>query len=338
MKTSTRIALVLSVLAGASASAWDANGHRAIALRALDALPSDAPSFLREADTRAMIASQACEPDRWRVTTLPELMHLNNPDHYINIEVLSKAGLSLEGLPRLRTEYTDLMATARVQHPEAFEPRDDAKDPGRARMTAGQLPYAIVENFAKLQVQFKTLRMLESLNEPVRKPQVDQVRSQILVTMGLLAHFVADGAQPLHTTIHHHGWVGDNPHGYTARYSFHAEIDGGVLDRHALNYDAIKAVPLSDAAADAANPSVGVRAFLGRSFGKVEPLYALEHDGKLLGDEGKAFIVGCLTDGAAELSALYAAAWATSAPTDEDIRKFVFYDKYEGANPAPGAK
>ncbi len=321
--------------------AWDAAGHRTITLLALDGLPADAPAFLREAQTRAMVASQACEPDRWRTVTIPELTHINNPDHYINLETLTKVGLSLDSLPRLRIEYTDLMAVARAEHPDAFEPRNDKKDPGRASMTAGTLPYAIVENYAKLQGAFKTLRILETLNEPVRAAQVAQARANIIATMGVLSHFVGDAAQPLHTTIHHHGWVGDNPNHYTTRYNFHAEIDGGMIERHGLTYDALKPGELFNVSIDAANPARDVRAYLARSFGRVEPLYALESNHRLLEEEGKTFIAERLQDASSMLASLYGAAWTSSAPTDEEVRKFVFYDKLEGAGagvvPAPAA-
>ena len=56
---------------------------------------------------------------------------------------------------------------------------------------------------------------------PVRKAwyKRDLVRreAQILQTIGDLSHFVGDGAQPLHVTVHYNGW-GEypNPKGYTS--------------------------------------------------------------------------------------------------------------------------
>jgi len=325
-----------ALLAGSSfVYAWDAAGHRTITLLALDGLPADAPAFLREANTRMMVASQACEPDRWRAVTIPELTHINNPDHYINLETLTKVGLDFATLPRLRIEYTDLMAVARASHPEAFEALNAKKDPGRANMTAGTLPYAIVENYAKLQGAFKTLRVLETLDEPVRASQIAQAQANIVAIMGVLSHFVGDAAQPLHTTIHHHGWVGDNPNQYTTRYSFHAEIDGGVLERHTLNYNTLKPGELFNVHVDAANPAADVRTYIDRSFSRVEPLYKLEVEKKLLGEEGKTFIAERLHDASSTLAALYSAAWTSSEPSAEEVRKFVFYDKFDGAATIP---
>jgi len=44
-----------------------------------------------------------------------------------------------------------------------------------------------------------------------------------------MGHFVGDGAQPLHTTKHYNGWVGENPKGFTTQTTFHAWIDGGYF-------------------------------------------------------------------------------------------------------------
>jgi len=49
--------------------------------------------------------------------------------------------------------------------------------------------------------------------------------------MDVMGHFVGDGAQPLHVTKHHHGWVGDNPKGYATNTTFHAWIDGGFFKK-----------------------------------------------------------------------------------------------------------
>jgi len=55
--------------------------------------------------------------------------------------------------------------------------------------------------------------------------------------MGVMGHFVGDGAQPLHTTIPHNGWVGANPKGYTTARTFHAWIDGGFIRTAGLKLD-----------------------------------------------------------------------------------------------------
>lgn len=321
-------AAALSLFAGATLG-WDAAGHRAITLLALDGLSPEAPAFLREESTRKMIASQACEPDRWRAVSTPALTHVSNPDHYIDAEDLPNAGLALATLPELRYDYVAAIVRSRAAEHAAAAPPEDAKDAAHVHLTPGTLPYAIVEDYAKLQAAFKTLRILEKLNDPARAFQVDQCRANVVCAMGVLSHFVGDAAQPLHTTRHHHGWVGENPNDYTRRYSFHAEIDGGVLEFHALRYDTLKPAAHFDAALDAKDPMPGVKTYIDRSFHRVEPLYALDKSGGLLKDEGKTFVTERLTDASAVLAALYNAAWQSAAPTDEDVRNFVKFDKFD---------
>lgn len=324
-------AAALAAVTGA-ALAWDAAGHRAITLMALDGLGAGAPAFLREDATRRMIASQSCEPDRWRSVPAPALTHVNNPDHYIDLDDLPAEGLAVSSLPGLRYEYVVAVARARAAaHPDAAP---DPKDASRVYMTPGTLPYAITENYAKLQAAFKTLRILEKLGEPARAFQVEQCRANVRCAMGVLSHFVADAAQPLHTTRHHHGWVGDNPSGYTTRYSFHAEIDGGVLEFHGLRYDTLRGAERFDAPVDARDPMPAVKAYIARSFERVEPLYAMDKAGTLLKDEGKAFVVERLADAGAMLAALYNAAWESAEPTDDEVRGFVRFDKLEADGPA----
>lgn len=320
--------LATAAIFTSTAVAWDAPGHRTITLLALDALSPDTPDFLREAKTRTMIASQSCEPDRWRASTNPTMAHINSPDHYINIEPLENAGLKVADLPPLRYEYIARLALLREKDPTKFEKVDPAKDPGLTRVWPGFLPYAITENYARLQISFKTLRMMESLNDDSRADQIAQERANIVYHMGVLSHFVGDAAQPLHTTKHHHGWSGDNPLGYTTRYSFHAEIDGGVLERHTLNYESLKSAPCRERTVNPADPFEDAQSHIRRAFEQVEPLYALDKSGKLLADEGRAFITERLTDGAATLAALYDAAWASSQPTDAESRAFIKYDKW----------
>jgi hypothetical protein len=54
-------------------------------------------------------------------------------------------------------------------------------------------------------------------------------QANILYVMGVMGHFVGDLAQPLHTTKHFNGWVGENPKGYTAARGLHSWVDGGII-------------------------------------------------------------------------------------------------------------
>ena len=349
------IAAIFFAAALAPASiAWDAAGHATITLLALDRFKSTkgAPAWVNEPTARDMIAWQSGEPDRWRGTRAPTLKHENDPDHYLDLEDLTPYGLTLRTVPILRNEFVKVLASARAKDPTKFEPINPAMDGAKSLEYPGFLPHAIMEHQGKLQSAMNTLRILEGLADAGtdrRKGQIEQAKSNIRVEMGLLSHFVGDAAQPLHTTQHHHGWVGENPKGYTTERTIHSYIDGTILTIHHLTHETLRARRASkgetpqptDQPSDhtktppdqvaprvtnAESPWSDVLAHIERSFAKVEPLYELKKSGELEKDAGKAFIAERLNDAGAMLGDLYAAAWAASEPTPKQIED---YQKYE---------
>jgi hypothetical protein len=146
--------------------------------------------------------------------------------------------------------------------------------------------------------------------------------------MGVMGHYVGDGAQPLHTTRHHNGWVGDNPRGFTTWNKFHSWIDGGFLRQTGgLSFEkmvtGVKPARLLDTRADPGerDPIFSEAiAYLLAQFAQVEPLYELEKTGKLKAEgtqtvEGRAFLENQMLKGAHMLSSLWYTAWR-DAPRD----------------------
>ncbi len=335
-------ALCLSAAVAAPALGWSAHGHRTITYLALDGLPADAPAWLRESPYRQRIADEANQPDRWRGTRLPALSHVNNPDHYIDLEKLPQFGLTLESVPHLRNQYVAAMAVAKHTHPERVAPYDSKADASGESEYPGFLPYAIAEHYAKLRASFNDLRILETLADPARADQLEIARLNVVYHLGMLSHFVGDAAQPLHTTSHHHGWVGDNPNGYSTDKRIHAYIDGDVVDVHHLGYDSLRPSLTFGVSVDRNDPWADMVVYINRSHDHVEPLYRLEKQGLLPQEEGRAFITERLIDAAVTLAAMYSAAWTSSEPTEQEISAWVRYSNLKPTTPpkataAPGA-
>lgn len=332
--------LVLAASTGSLAFAWDAPGHRAITRIGIEQfrekVTDSGAGWMAEEDWSIQIADLATMPDRWRNIKSPFLAHLNNPDHYLDVEDLTELGLSLQTIEPLRHEFAAQLRLARDAHPGVGRQPNPKFDTAKTDAYPGFLPQAICENYAKLQSNFKTLRVLEKLNDPARKNEVQAVRMAVAMAMGSLSHFVGDCAQPLHTTRHHHGWVGENPNDYTTKKEIHAQIDAETLRKHNLGEDAIRAriksSPPDVDAPDPVNPWPAVIAHIERSHAQVEPLYQLEKSGDLWKAPGAAFISERLADGANFLGELYIAAWESSAPSDDDVAIFV---KYDGFTPPP---
>ena len=175
------------------------------------------------------IAFLAGEPDRWK--NLPDLplRHENNPDHYLDLEQLGWAGLDLDALSPLRYEFVVQFAAGRAAHPDRFPPIDPEKNADHVREWPGFLPWTITEYFDRLKSAFSYLNAYEQGGGTVA--EIANAQENIVYLMGVMGHFVGDGAQPLHDTVQHNGWVGANPSAYTLDPKFHAWIDGGFIAR-----------------------------------------------------------------------------------------------------------
>lgn len=317
-----------------SAGAWDYEGHHAINELALGSLPADFPAFALTPEARSRIAYLAGEPDRWRnemnlrAGTGVALGHVNGPDHYLDLEDVYLYGLTPTNLPPLRYDFVADIAQARAAHPEKFPVIDPARDTDHTRELSGFLPWSITENYEKLQSGFSTLAALEKFGGT--PDEVANARQNILYVMGVMGHYVGDASQPLHTTMHFNGWVGENTNHYTTEHTFHQLIDGGFfrktggIDVPKLSAKMQPAGKIS-AAADPNGIFHTAIDFVVANNQLVEPLYKLEKDGKLseqgeAGAEGRAFLEGQLVKGGQLLGNLWLTAWKT-APEDTYLEK-----------------
>jgi hypothetical protein len=82
---------------------------------------------------------------------------------------------------------------------------------------AGELDRIIVELTERLTLTFAELR---------RRPDDPDLQAASRLIAGWLAHFAADLAQPLHTSIHHDGWA--LPDGSSPHAGIHATVDALV--------------------------------------------------------------------------------------------------------------
>jgi hypothetical protein len=316
------------------AAAWDYEGHHAVNELALAALPTNFPAFALAPATRVRVEYLAGEADRWRNETNPRngtglaLGHASGPDHYLDLEDLKLYGLTPATLPPLRYDFVADIVKAREAHPEKFPPIDPAKDSDHTRELSGFLPWAITENYEKLQSGFATLAALEKAGGTAA--EIENAKENIVYVMGVMGHFVGDASQPLHTTMYHHGWTtNDNPNHYSTSYGFHSWIDGGFFKKTG-GIDAAKLsakVHPAEKIPAASDPNGVFQTsvnFIVDANQLVEPLYKLEKDGKLNAEgdnsEGRAFLEGQLVKSGQLLGDLWFTAWAT-APEDTYLER-----------------
>jgi len=304
MKAQLLAAIAALCILPAQAHAWGAMGHRMVGEAAARALPAEVPAFLRTPAAVRDIGELSREQDRSKGAGR---IHDHNRDagHFLDLDEEGKllGGPSFKPLPANRADYEKGLQAA-----------------GLDSWKAGYLPYSIVDRHQQLTKDFGYWRVLTYMaareKNPVRKAwyKRDLMRreAQILQTIGDLSHFVGDGAQPLHVTVHYNGW-GEypNPKGYTSA-RIHGPFESEFVFANVKPADvAIRMQPLK-----ACDCSIEARTvdYLTDTSAYVIPLYELEKAGGLAaGDRrGVEFAAGRLAVGASELRDMIVSAWRGS--------------------------
>jgi hypothetical protein len=342
-------ATLVFALLPATACAWDYEGHRIVNQLALASLPKEYPQFVHAVAHAERVAFLSGEPDRWRNAPDYPLKQSGGSwtDHFCDVEYLPAAGIDLEKVTSFRYDFIVQFAAGRAAHAKNFAPIDPAKNLDHTAEWPGFAPWAITEYFGKLRSAFSYLKVFEELGTP---DEIMNAQANVLYIMGVMGHYVGDLAQPLHTTKHYNGWVGENPKGYTTWRGLHSWVDGGIVGKAEIKSGALKsrvapaqAIPLA-ARTDGRDPMfVAVFDYLRAQHRHVEPLYQLEKDGKLgngdrpMADETRAFVSARLIDGAQMLGAIWLTAYRNAGP-DTYLRSALIKRQTGGTPSVPPAK
>ncbi len=317
--------LTLLQLACLPALAWDYTYHRLINEAALASLPTNFPAFVRTPMAIERIGFLAGEPDRWRNVQDLSFSHASGPDHYLDMEDLAAYGLKPESLPVFRYDFAAELIGFRKAHPEKLPAIDLVKDKDHTRELIGFVPWAIVENYGKLKSGFSYLKTFEANGGTPE--EIANAHQNIIYVMGTMGHFVGDASQPLHTSRHHHGWIGPNPNHYSTNSGIHSWIDSGYLNKvGGVKLEELKNMlrpaQLVTINSHTAKPEEMFQAavmFVVEQNKLVEPLYQMEKAGKLSGEgevgrEGKAFLEKQLAKSGQLLTDIWYSAWQHAPP------------------------
>jgi hypothetical protein len=265
---------------------WGLYGHEIAGRAAATGLPIELPAFFRSATEH--LAYLNPEPDRWRGNGFEELTEAKRYDHYVNFEVVPDSILAV----RDRFQYL-----AALQHEGVGN--------------AGLLPFRIVELYQSLVVQW---RLWRAADDPVRRGWIEQ---RILNDAGIMGHYVTDGANPHHTSVHHDGWRTDypNPRGFTTARGFHSRFETQFVGAAIRTEHILPRIREPRRLGDVRDE---VMSYLLHSHSRLERLYELEQveafGRDTRGNGHHEFAVERLAAGANMLRDLWWSAWLESAP------------------------
>ena len=280
---------------------WGPDGHTYVNQVAAEKIPASMPAFLRTNAATARIAYLGPEPDRWRGKAEYALNNAQSPDHFIYLERIKGLG----DLPRGRYEFYELLYAKRASaksSPDDYLPEN-----------VGLQPYITMEIFERLRAAFREYRILKQAGQPT-----DPVEQDIIFYAGWMGHYVADGAQPLHTTIQHDGWVGANPNGFTTVPGIHWRFENDFVhpNIHAKDFAALVNPPQR-----LLDPFQDYLHYLRMSYGFVEQVYDFDKKKAFDGPgtpESLKFTTERLSAGAQMLLNLWYTAWLQSGEIEKD--------------------
>jgi hypothetical protein len=244
--------------------AWGPRGHQSANRAAVESLPENGPRFLLPyAD---WIANTGPVPDSWRNNSEPWSKIFEDPNHGWFKEQFA----FMSAVPRSRYEFILRL------YDEYLRTRD--REPERAALTnvrwTGTLPYAAMENYDRMKSAMRAYRRLQTAGN---KTDAKFIEQDIAFYLGWLGHYTADGAQPLHDTIHHDGWQGTNPKQYTTDGRIHVRFETTFVDL--IQLSGADLTPLIEKPKLLDDPFAAILAHLDDASSHVEEVYILDKAG-----------------------------------------------------------
>ncbi|MBV9671024.1 MAG: nuclease [Acidobacteriales bacterium] len=290
---------------------WGEDGHRWINRAAALSMPADYPQFMKEPRAIDELEYLGPEPDRWRSPTEPSLKNSQEPDHYIDLELLQDFG----PLPVKRYEFMQRLAEFQRQQSMKNSPIAASLTPDKV----GMQPWIVAEVWERLIVAFREYRQLKAAGKPTFTAE-----HTAIMYAGWLGHYVADGSNPMHTSVQYNGWTGANPNGYTTAKTTHSMFESVNVHDNVKPQEIRSGMRVAKALYGEEQAQAGgwqaewsaYLDYLRESNGLIEQTYKLEKAGGFRGagtPEGHKFTADRMRAGAQMLADLWYTAWVQSA-------------------------
>ncbi len=312
MKLCVAVACAFALLLPLRALAWGLEGHRIIGEVAMQNLPAELPPFLQTQAAKDEITYLGSEEDRLKIGDEEVAWAREWPtDHYLDVEDDGTVAgvVALSALPATRDDFAELLVNS-PRHIDAYN--------------VGFLPYAILEGYEQVRSDFALWRQAvadaqvhggDAANTIVKYRETLTIHD-----IGIFSHFVGDGSQPLHVTVHYNGWGHyPNPRNFSTDPKTHAEFESDFVSRYV---SAATVNPFFHAPTElTAVPLPDIERYLADTNAQVVPLYELKaRAGFDLGGVGSSarndairFASARLAAASQMLDSLVLTAWRTSA-------------------------
>jgi len=303
--------VALLALLPANALAWGEAGHAMISRLGAQTLPTSVPAFLRTASAVDEISYLGPEEDRLRDAGASYDADWDE-GHFLDLDDDGTVAgvVHMDALPKSMAAYAEALAKA-----------------GTTPYKVGFIPYTIMDGFERVRMDLAYWRVFDYLathaTTAAARGQFTWQRSLretlTLRDIGDWSHFVGDGSQPLHISIHYNGW-GEypNPHNYTTKH-IHSYFETVFVGKYAKIDDVRALIPAMQAPVPdhlLTQDEIGalVGNYLAGTAKEVDPLYQLYAAGDFENGTPKAvtFTDTQLARGAAELRNLIVLAWEDS--------------------------
>jgi hypothetical protein len=222
---------------------------------AAETLPTSLPAFVRDQAAIDEISYLGPEEDRMRDAGTSFDADWDD-GHFLDIgDDGTVAGVvRLDALPPSFAAYDDVLRKA-----------------GASPYKLGFVPYTIMDGFERVRRDFAYWRVLNYMADHATTADArasfaterDLRQTLTLRDIGDWSHFVGDGSQPLHITVHYNGW-GEyaNPKNYTTKH-IHSYFESVFVNKYAKIADVRALVP----AYTSTNPDNVSQAALGTMVG-----------------------------------------------------------------------
>lgn len=279
--------LLILLLIPVSAQAWGEKGHLMINRLAIDKAGTQLPEFMVAG--RNQLIYDAYEPDRWREEVNSPMNTVQAADHFFDSELWGP-------IPTIEPDRFAFMEKVAARKIELVK--------------IGYLPYAMIEMYDRLRNSFRQWRNAKTPEDR------EAARADALVYAGILGHYVADGSNPMHLSIHYDAWLPDapNPKGYRTTKGLHSQFETAYVNAAVNDVDV---QPKVNAPERLTNVFNSIKQYLNQTFGHLDTLYDLEKAGDLNPNapnpKGTAFVSNEIGRAATMLGNLWYTAWVESA-------------------------